>query len=148
MNKKISALLIALVCLLSVEISSAESMSIAHDQAISSIILHNGWISLISSDGDVISKERISDIRSIIFLSDHTGTTDIMDIPKYNIRIYPNPVQETLFIESANETNYKIYNIEGRCLMSGEGNAINISSLTKGTYILLINNNTFKFIKQ
>ena len=127
---------------------SAKSMSTSDDQAISTIVLHNGWISFISSDGDVISRERISDIRSIVFPSSHSGPTDVIDVPEDNIRIYPNPVQETLFIESAQETIYKIYDFNGRCLMSGNGNTINVSSLTKGTYLLHINNNIFKFIKQ
>lgn len=127
---------------------SAKSMSTSDDQAISTIVLHNGWISFISSDGEEISRERISDIRSIVFPSNHSGTTDVIDVPEDNIRIYPNPVQETLFIESAHETTYKIYDFNGRCLMSGEGNTINVSTLAKGTYLLQINNNTFKFFKQ
>ena len=148
MNKKISALLIALVCLLSVEIYSVESMSTADGQAISSIVLHNGWISFISSDGEEISRERIADIRSIVFLSDHSGPTDIIDMQDGKIRIFPNPVQETLFVENSSETAYRIYDLDGRCLISGDGNMINVSPLTKGTYLLQINNNTLKFIKQ
>lgn len=127
---------------------SAEKASTANDQALRSIILHNGWLYFMSTDGDVILKERISDIRSIVFPSNHSGTTDIIDVQEENIRIYPNPVQESLFIKSADETTYKIYDLDGRCLMSGDGNTINVSSLMKGTYLLQINNNTFKFIKQ
>lgn len=127
---------------------SMGSISFASDHTIRSIILHNGWCYFMGADGDEISRERISDIRSIVFLSDHSGGTDIIDVPEDNIRIFPNPVQEALFIESPGETTYKIYDLDGRCLMSGEGNTINVSSLTKGTYLLQINNNTFKFIKQ
>lgn len=127
---------------------SAEKASTVNDQTIHSIVLHNGWLYLMSPDGDVIIRERISDIRSIVFPTNHSGTTDIIDVPEENIRIYPNPVQESLFIESAGDTTYKIYDIDGSCLMSGEGNTINVSSLMKGTYLLQINNNTFKFIKQ
>lgn len=148
MNKKISALLIALISLLSVEINSAEKVSTANDKAIRSIVLHNGWLYFMSTEGDVITKERLADIRSIVFPDNHSGTTDIIDMPEDNIRIYPNPAQETLFIESAAETSYNVYDIEGRCLMNGEGNNINVSPLTKGTYLLQINNKTFKFIKQ
>ena len=127
---------------------SAEKASTANDQALRSIVLHNGWLYFMSTDGDVILKERISDIRSIVFPINHSGATDIIDVPEDNIRIYPNPVQETLYFESPEETIYKIYDLDGRCLISGEGKTINVSSLTKGTYLLQINNNTFKFIKQ
>ncbi len=127
---------------------SAEKVSTASEQAIHSIILRNGWLYFMSTDGDEISRERISDIRSIVFPSNHSGGLDVIELPEEHIRIYPNPVQETLYIESAAETAYKVYDLDGRSLMSGEGNTINVSSLTKGTYLLQINNNTFKFIKQ
>lgn len=127
---------------------SAEKVSTASEQAIHSIVLRNGWLYFMGADGAEISRERISDIRSLVFPSNHSGGSDIIEVPEDDIRIYPNPVQETLFVETSEETTYKIYDLDGRCLMSGEGNTINVSSLTKGTYLLQINNNTFKFIKQ
>ena len=148
MNKKVSALLIAFFSLFSVEINSVEKASTANEQTISSIVLRNGWLYFISIDGEEISRERIADIRSIVFLSDHSGPTDIIDVQEGKIRISPNPVQETLFVENSSETAYRIYDLDGRCLISGDGNVINVSPLTKGTYLLQINNNTLKFIKQ
>lgn len=120
----------------------------ANAQTVHSFVLRNGWLYMISTDGDVISRERISDIRSIVFLNNHSEETDIIEVLEDNIRIYPNPVQEALIIESADETTYKVFDIDGKCLMNGKGKTICVSSLIKGTYLLKINNNTFKFIKQ
>lgn len=145
---KTKLLTLSVAIFFSFSIYGTEKQSTANDQAIRSIVLHNGWLYFMSTEGDVIIKERLSDIRSIVFPSNHSGATDIIDVPEDNIRIYPNPAQETLFIESAAETSYNVYDIEGRCLMNGEGNNINVSPLTKGTYLLQINNKTFKFIKQ
>ena len=148
MKTKVIILLLTVLGVFCSNVDCAESVSTVDDQTIHSIVLHNGWLYFMSPNGDVILKERISDISSIIFPNDHSGGTDIIDVPEDDIRIYPNPVQETLFIESAAETTYKIYDLDGRCLMSGEGKAVSVSSLMKGTYLLQINNNTFKFIKQ
>ena len=146
MNNK---LLVFIMTLLSVTtlVTSAQAASTAADQSIRSIVLHNGWLSLINPDGDVIMRERISDIRTIVFAENQTGS-DILDIPEENIRIYPNPVQNILYIESANVPEYQIFDVDGRCLLKGENSSIDVSILKTGTYLLLINNQTFKFIKQ
>ncbi|MBR2168394.1 MAG: T9SS type A sorting domain-containing protein [Paludibacteraceae bacterium] len=114
----------------------------------SSIVLHNGWLYFKNTNGDVISRERISDIRSIVFTDNTQSGIQEIEIPENNIRIYPNPVQETLNIESNESVSYKIFDLDGRLLLNGEGNSIGVSSLKTGTYLLQINNNTLKFIKQ
>lgn len=53
--------------------------------------------------------------------------------------IYPNPVKETLFIQSKNEfTKIEIYDAAGRIVTSTgtKGNAVNVSDLPKGNYII------------
>lgn len=114
----------------------------------SSIVLHNGWLYFKNADGDIISRERISDIRSIVFTDNTQSGIQEIEIPENNIRIYPNPVQETLNIESDKSVSFKIYDLDGRLLLNGDGNSIDVSSLKTGTYLLQINNNTLKFIKQ
>lgn len=119
----------------------------AENQSIRSIILSHGWLYYMSTEGDVILQERISDVRTIVFTNNQSGQ-GILDIPEDGIRIYPNPVQNILYIESTTMPEYKIFDIDGRCLLQGENSSIDVSILKTGTYLLLLNNQTFKFIKQ
>lgn len=128
-------------------VTSAQAASSAADQSIRSIVLRHGWLYYMSTEGDVILQERISDVRTIVF-SDSQTSTGILDLPEDDIRIYPNPVQNILYIESATVPEYQIFDVDGHCLLKGENSSIDVSILKTGTYLLLINNQTFKFIKQ
>ena len=73
-----------------------------------------------------------------------------------NFKIYPNPAQNTLQIESLGlihkNVSYKIIDLSGKTLQEGKltGNSIDISKITKGNYLLSIYDNgdslTSKFI--
>jgi len=72
-----------------------------------------------------------------------------------NLKIYPNPVSNELFIESTNAFNdrFSVYNLLGKELLKGSVNndsSINVTTLKKGMYFLKLanSNTTFKFIKQ
>ncbi len=71
-----------------------------------------------------------------------------------NLRIYPNPASEYLFIEnSKSEVTYSIFDLQGRKILQGTTeNEINISMLEKGFYTIELNENnkkqTIKFIKK
>ena len=68
------------------------------------------------------------------------------------ISIYPNPVQSKLFVEgAANGISYQIKNTSGQVLTSGRLNnaeGINLSTLSTGIYVLVVNGAPFKFVKQ
>ena len=53
-------------------------------------------------------------------------------------------------MNNLNSVSYKIYNLSGLKVTDGisEGENINVSSLGKGIYLLNVNNQVFKFIKQ
>lgn len=59
-------------------------------------------------------------------------------------------VSSTLKVNNQNSVSYKIYNLSGLKVTDGisEGENINVSSLGKGIYLLNVNNQVFKFIKQ
>ncbi len=128
-------------------VTNAQGASTSTDQSIRSIVLRHGWLYYMSTEGDVILQERISDVRTIVF-SDNQTSTGILDLPEDDIRIYPNPVQNILYVESTNVPAYQIFDVDGRCLLKGENSSIDVSMLKAGTFLLLINNQTFKFIKQ
>jgi len=67
-------------------------------------------------------------------------------------RVFPNPTQDRLIIQNANCEKAYIFDLNGRLLqttpLDGESSFINVTSLPKGEYLLLLNNQTIKFIKQ
>ena len=54
------------------------------------------------------------------------------------IKVYPNPVNNILYIENIADSNYEIYDITGKIVLNGIGNQINVSSLEKGVYFLKV----------
>jgi uncharacterized repeat protein (TIGR01451 family) len=66
-----------------------------------------------------------------------TGTTNSIDVDINQIKVYPNPAKEQVMISSLNSLNYKIIDMTGKQLLSGQTNTIvNTSILQKGLYIL------------
>lgn len=78
------------------------------------------------------------------------------DINKANVSIYPNPVKNVLnFTGAKNISKVEVYNVAGQKVRSVENlsdNKIELSNLTKGTYIIRANIDglvkSFKFIKE
>jgi hypothetical protein len=65
------------------------------------------------------------------------------------VKIYPNPVSNILNIENGEGKPFDIVNVLGQKVLTGSSNqAINVSTLTQGTYILKIGNEQIKFIKE
>ena len=68
------------------------------------------------------------------------------------IKVYPNPVNNFLYIENIKDSNYEIYDITGKRVLNGINNQINVSSLENGVYFLKVtleeNILTQKFIKE
>ena len=97
----------------------------------------------------------ICTIISEYYSSMHDVTTSSEPLLTENFQIYPNPASHHLFIRHNHVSNldFVIIDINGRILLSGNLNdeAINISSLKQGMYIIiLLNKNTMmqkKFIK-
>ena len=71
-----------------------------------------------------------------------------------SIIVYPNPASTTLYIKSDKEINsYKIYNLTGQLIKTGEyNNGIPITELPAGIYLLNINiankSRSFKFVRE
>ena len=91
------------------------------------------------------------------FSTNCTGNVGIKLIAINNINIYPNPVQNELFIELDNQevTNITIIDYSGRVVQvmtNNTANSIDVSNLTQGIYILKISTKegvfTNRFIKQ
>ncbi|MFM6984831.1 MAG: T9SS type A sorting domain-containing protein [Chitinophagaceae bacterium] len=79
----------------------------------------------------------------------YTGTEQI----KANqLQVYPNPAESELSIVSTSETDFRIMDIQGRELMQGKLesglNTIDVSSFSKGIYLIECNGQIIKFAKQ
>jgi len=77
-----------------------------------------------------------------------SSTTSPHSIEK-NITLYPNPVKETLHIQSDLEYDtFQVYDLTGKTLITGNTNtSIDVSTLQSGIYFIGIGGQTMKFIK-
>lgn len=84
--------------------------------------------------------------KTLIFTDEATSIDELGEISFY---VYPNPVVNTLNIIGVDENaSLAVFNLNGQCVKQEKGNVIDVNALVKGTYILQINNQYVKFIKQ
>ena len=99
----------------------------------------------------LLGKNAIKDIRHIRY-GEPATVTGIDDVNTTICYIYPNPTQDMLIIDNSDAGKALIFDLNGHLLQSvalyGEKATINVTSLPQGDYILLLNTQTFKFIKQ
>jgi len=101
---------------------------------------------------DCNTQYNIGDIEDYGVIFTSYLSADDFEKQKYNI--YPNPVENTLIINSDNSDKkaITIYSTSGQLIKSlktkDENLSIDVSQLSSGTYILNINNVHYKFIKK
>ncbi len=87
-----------------------------------------------------------------ILYSDYKVVSGIRNNKSIQMRTYPNPCTETIFIDQNELINkeYKIYSLSAQLIQSGilNENEIKIHSLKSGMYILKIDNYQSTFIKE
>jgi len=70
------------------------------------------------------------------------GSSTSVEELDFDVKMYPNPTTDLLFIETEREVNYTIFSMTGRSLMSNsfadKRHAVDVSSLQKGMYMLSI----------
>ena len=81
--------------------------------------------------------------------------SDFTSIPpneKFEYVIYPNPTSDILSIQSNAPVQFEIYDLQGRLLISDQGNSVDVSALSNGQYLIMINSeqgsSTQSFIKR
>jgi hypothetical protein len=104
------------------------------------------------SHGDfLLSKIAITDVRHIRYgePDEQQGIDDVQVTT--TCRVYPNPTMDRLIIDNANCEKAYIFDLNGRLLLTspiyGEHASISVTSLPQGEYLLLLNNQTVKFLK-
>ncbi len=104
----------------------------------------NSSMTIVGKDGI-----QVDGIQTLLFGTMQDVPTSIDESGEAKVYVYPNPVVNTLNILGISETELLfVYDLSGKCLMSGTGNKVEVSSLIKGTYILKVNNQCIKFIKK
>ena len=80
------------------------------------------------------------------------NSLSVKEISKEDLLIFPNPVEDILYIKGIKKDFYfELYSIDGKLLQTGNYNkekGIDVKTLLKGTYIITINRQNFKFIKK
>ena len=76
----------------------------------------------------------------------------VTDEPKAaasEIKVYPNPAKDVLNIAGAANTQFTIFEMGGKAVMSGKlsDGKVNVSSLTKGVYMIQVGKSSARFIK-
>lgn len=77
----------------------------------------------------------------------NVGNVGISESSSFNIRIYPNPTNDYIYIESEDVPEIKLCSLDGKLLQNTHNKTINLSSYPTGIYLLSINGKTQKIIK-
>ena len=104
------------------------------------------YIQLQGKEGDTLATEPIADIKKICF--EPPTETDVNDILVNTILVYPNPTQDMLMIQGAESSTLRVYNLQGRLVLTESGNQISVGNLPDGTYLLQIGTQVVRFIKK
>jgi hypothetical protein len=105
---------------------------------------------------ETFSFGEVEDYTVNIVSTGREGEVEIEPIANNEVKLYPNPVKDgNLFISSETVySQFRIINVMGQVVQTGTltENTINVSSLTTGTYLLELVNETSsetkRFIKQ
>ncbi|MGE4512772.1 MAG: reprolysin-like metallopeptidase [Chryseobacterium sp.] len=81
-------------------------------------------------------------------VSSGRSETDTKDLIT-DIKLYPNPVKDILYISNTKAEDYKIFDMGGKLINSGklERGSVNVSGLIKGAYLIQIDGTSKRFIK-
>ena len=113
----------------------------------------------IKSDGKIIvvggAKANAPNNKNQIFIAQYNNSS-ILSNSEFNLKnfsIFPNPVNETIYIPNISNFNYEICDFLGKIVIKGNNeNQINVNSLSKGIYVLKLKTNertiNQKFIKE
>lgn len=76
----------------------------------------------------------------------------VNDSGKDPVKVYPNPVKNSLSVSGiTKDQQYEIFSMDGKMIKTGtysSGKTIDVNTLTKGVYLLKIENQNLKFIKE
>ena len=120
--------------------------------AIGQLAFTSDSVFLVSHQGETIGKEARGKIQHIRF-ADQTHSALPYPQGTDDLSVYPNPAHTTLTIDGIEQpTTIRIYSTDGALLttarLSPANNTLSVAHLTKGIYLLQINTQVLRLIKQ
>ena len=110
------------------------------------LIFVDDEVRLVDKSGNVLAKETIGNVRKITFAED--VATDLDSLQPTPIMIYPNPSHDIIHVDGIKPTDLRVFDLQGRMLLTDHGNQITVASLPEGTYLLQVGTQVVRFIKQ
>ncbi len=123
------------------ESSDTEVATVA-DGVVTAVSAGEAVITVTTADGGLTAECRV--------------TVTALGTATYDVRIvetiYPNPVQETMYVSVARDVTICLYDLSGRIVMTRElkagTNSVDVSSLTSGIYVVRCGSETYKLMKR
>ncbi len=113
----------------------------------------NEQFRLVALDGTILAEKHLyDDVRRIVFFEGQGPNTNLEESQQF-IAVYPNPTSSILYIEGLNQgETIRVFSLEGQLLVSQTAGAahtsLDLTSLQTGVYLIQINTEFFKIIKQ
>jgi len=147
----ISSIALAETSLVVYPLSEAEQATVL--SSIGYVKLKDGQIFIYSKENVLIGYNQLSEVRKVTYEDRCITPTDLeVNTPSSSVLVYPNPTQDALVIKNADADVARIFNMSGQLLITAplyDGCAtLNVSSFSQGTYLLQLNTELVKFIKQ
>ena len=112
---------------------------------IGKLIFVENDLQLLDKAGKLLASEPLTAILKIIFVESQAAALESVETEM--LLVYPNPTQATLFIKGIDAQVIRVYDLNGRLLLSEYGTQVNVSELSLGTYLLQIGTQVVRFIK-
>lgn len=113
--------------------------------------LTNDSLFVYSHNNVLLGKNALVDVGRIRF-GESSEIMSIDDVTPSQCRVYPNPTHDMLMIDNADAERAHLFNLNGQLIETisilDEKACINITQLSAGEYLLLINSKVYKVIKQ
>ncbi len=74
--------------------------------------------------------------------------TSSKSLEENQLAIYPNPATSRVIINGDFNGQWELFNSYGKAILSGNENQVSLESVSSGIYMLLINNQTYKIVKE
>lgn len=80
--------------------------------------------------------------------SDVDFVTSISELHPTEIKIFPNPFTEEIFVKTGFNINATLYNLEGKVIVNGSNTICGLGNITPGFYVAVIRNKQGEIIKR
>ena len=106
-------------------------------------------VQLIDHNGYLLGEEYMGNIVKITFSETSPVPTSTDEAQSGTVIVYPNPTHEMLCVQGVpDDITLRVYSTTGQLLTTAQGTQINVSYLPQGTYLLQIEAQVIRFIKE